>query len=192
LHKLVTIGVKPLVKTPITPNQITTVRLITGVSAALFFAMGEDSFTTIGAGVFILSLLLDRADGVLARLTGKMSISGHKYDLIADAVSNALAFIGIGVGLRHSQLGDLAIPLGFVAGLAVTTVFFLVMNAEARKGNRVAELKSSAGFDLDDAMLLVPVAMMLDFCNELIIVAAFGASVFAIFFFFKFKHLLRP
>ena len=192
MHKLVTIGVKPLVKTPITPNQITTVRLITGVSAALFFAVGEDSFTTMGAGVFILSLLLDRADGVLARLTGKMSISGHKYDLIADAVSNALAFIGIGVGLRHSQLGDLAIPLGFVAGLAVTTVFFLVMNAETRKGNRVAELKSSAGFDLDDAMLLVPVAMMLDFCNELIIAAAFGASVFAIFFFFKFKHLLRP
>jgi len=154
--------------------------------------MGEDSFTTMGAGVFILSLLLDRADGVLARLTGKMSINGHKYDLIADAVSNALAFIGIGVGLRHSQLGDLAIPLGFVAGLAVTTVFFFVTRVETRKGNRAAEIKGSAGFDPDDAMLLVPVAMMLGFKSELIIAAAIGASVFAIFFFSKFKHLLRP
>jgi hypothetical protein len=33
---------------------------------------------------------------------------------------------------------------------------------------------------------------MLGFKNELIIAAAIGASVFAIFFFFKFKHLLRP
>jgi len=192
LHKLVTIGVKPLVKTPITPNQITTVRLITGVSAALCFAVGEDNFTTIGSGVFILSLLLDRADGILARLTAKTSMVGHKYDLIADTISNAFVFIGIGVGLRHSQLGDLAVPLGFVAGLAVTTVFFFVTRVEIRKGNRAAEIKSSAGFDPDDAMLLVPVAMMLGFKNELIIAAAIGASVFAIFFFFKFKHLLRP
>jgi archaetidylinositol phosphate synthase len=187
----VTIGVKPLVKTPITPNQITTFRLITGVSAALFFAVGDANFTAIGSAVFILSLLLDRADGILARLTERTSPSGHKYDLISDTVSNAFVFIGIGVGLRHSQLGDLAIPLGFVAGLAVTAVFFLVIRAEAREGNRVAELKSSAGFDPDDGMLLVPLAMMLDFSSELIIAAAAGAPLFAVFFFFKFKHLFR-
>ena len=186
-----TIGVKPLVKTPITPNQITTLRLITGVSAALLFAAGDTNFTTIGSAVFILSLLLDRADGILARLTGKTSPGGHKYDLIADTASNAFVFIGIGVGLRHSELGNLAIPLGFVAGLAVTAVFSLVIRAEAQGGNRVAELKSSAGFDPDDGMLLIPVAMMLDFSNELIIAAATGAPLFAIFFFFKFKYLFR-
>ena len=184
-----TIGVRPLVKTSITPNQITTVRLITGVSAALFFAVGESNFTIIGSAVFILSLLLDRADGILARLAEKTSPGGHKYDLIADTVSNAFVFIGIGIGLRHSQIGNLAIPLGFIAGLAVMVVFSLVVKAETRMGNRATELKSSAGFDPDDGMLLIPIAMLLGFSTELIIAAAAGAPLFAVFFFFKFKHL---
>ena len=184
-----TIGVKPLAKTSVTPNQITTLRLLTGVSAAVFFAVGNTNFTTIGSIVFILSLLLDRADGVLARLKGKTTLGGHKYDLMADTISNSLVFIGIGVGLRHGQIGDLAIPLGFIAGLAVTTVFLMVVAAEKRVGNQSAELKSSVGLDPDDGMLLVPITMMLGFSNELIIVAAVGAPLFAIFFFFKFKHL---
>jgi hypothetical protein len=66
------------------------------------------------------------------------------------------------------------------------------MKAEDHRGKRVAELKGYAGFDPDDAMLLIPLAMIFDFSSELIILAALGAPLFAIFFFFKFKHLFRP
>jgi archaetidylinositol phosphate synthase len=186
------IGVKPLAKTPITPNQITALRLLTGVSAALLFAIGDNTSTILGSLIFIISMLLDRADGILARLTENISSKGHKYDLIADTISNAFVFIGIGIGLRHSQLGNFSIPLGILAGIGVTVVFFLVMKAEDHRGKRVAELKSYAGFDPDDAMLLIPVAMIFDFSSELIILAALGAPLFAIFFFFKFRHLFRP
>ena len=191
MHKIVKIGVKPLIETPILPNHITTLRLITGVSAAFCFSLDESDYTTIGAVIFVLSVLLDRADGILARLTGKISSFGHKYDLTADTISNASVFIGIGVGLRNSQLGDLAIPLGLLAGLAITAVLFLVMKIEVRKGYRAAEIRISTGFDPDDAMLLVPVALLLNLDVELIIAAATGGSIFAIFFYFKVKHLLR-
>ena len=191
MHKFVRIGVKPLTKTAITPNQITTLRLISGLGAALLFSIGQEGYTIVGSGIFILSLLLDRADGILARLTGKTSKFGHKYDLIADTISNAMSFVGIGAGLRHSQLDDLAIILGFVAGLSVATVFFLVIRIEALQGDRSAEIKSTAGFDPDDGMLIVPVALLLGFGNELIISAAIGAPIFGIFFFMKFRYLLR-
>ena len=191
MHKFVRIGVKPLTKTAITPNQITTLRLISGLGAALLFSIGQESYTIVGSGIFILSLLLDRADGILARLTGKTSKFGHKYDLIADTISNAISFVGIGAGLRHGQLDDLAIILGFVAGLSVATVFFLVIRIEALQGDRSAEIKSTAGFDPDDGMLIVPVALLLGFGNELIISAAIGAPIFGIFFFMKFRYLLR-
>jgi archaetidylinositol phosphate synthase len=184
--------VRPLVNTPITPNHITTVRLATGLGAAACFAIGEDLFSIIGSGVFVLSMLLDRADGVLARLSGKTSPGGHKFDLIADSLSNALAFVGIGIGLRHSQLGELAIPLGIVAGAAITAVLWLVMRAEEQEGSRTAELKGSAGFDPDDAMLAVPVTVLLGWSTQLIVAAAFGASLFAVFFFFKFRRFLGP
>lgn len=191
MHKFVRIGVKPLTKTAITPNQITTLRLISGLGAALLFSIGQEGYTIVGSGIFILSLLLDRADGILARLTGKTSKFGHKYDLIADTISNAMSFVGIGAGLRHGQLDDLAIILGFVAGLSVATVFFLVIRIEALQGDRSAEIKSTAGFDPDDGMLIVPVALLLGFGNELIISAAIGAPIFGIFFFMKFRYLLR-
>ena len=191
MHKFVRIGVKPLTKTAITPNQITTLRLISGLGAALLFSIGQESYTIVGSGIFILSLLLDRADGILARLTRKTSKFGHKYDLIADTISNAMSFVGIAAGLRHGQLDDLAIILGFVAGLSVATVFFLVIRIEALQGDRSAEIKSTAGFDPDDGMLIVPVALLLGFGNELIISAAIGAPIFGIFFFMKFRYLLR-
>ena len=191
MHKFVRIGVKPLTKTAITPNQITTLRLISGLGAALLFSIGQEGYTIVGSGIFILSLLLDRADGILARLTGKTSKFGHKYDLIADTISNAMSFVGIGAGLRHGQLDDLAIILGFVAGLSVATVFFLVIRIEALQGDRSAEIKSTAGFDPDDGMLIVPVALLFGFGNELIISAAIGAPIFGIFFFMKFRYLLR-
>ena len=79
MHKFVRIGVKPLTKTAITPNQITTLRLISGLGAALLFSIGQEGYTIVGSGIFILSLLLDRADGILARLTGKTSKFGHIY-----------------------------------------------------------------------------------------------------------------
>ncbi|MFP6713063.1 MAG: CDP-alcohol phosphatidyltransferase family protein [Rhodospirillales bacterium] len=173
-----------------TPNQITSLRLLTGLGAAVSFSIGEEFWSMIGCGVFVLSLLLDRADGILARLTGKTSPGGHKFDLVADSLSNSLAFVGIGVGLRSSQLGELAIPLGIIAGLAISAVLWLVMRAEEQEGGRAAELDGTAGFDADDAMLAVPVAVLLGWSSQLIIAAAFGASLFAVFFFFKFRRFL--
>ncbi|MDP7424185.1 MAG: CDP-alcohol phosphatidyltransferase family protein [Rhodospirillales bacterium] len=180
-----------MVNTRITPNQITTLRLATGIGAAASFAVGEELWSMIGCGVFVVSMLLDRADGILARLSDKTSPGGHKFDLVADSLSNSLAFIGIGIGLHQSSLGELAIPLGIVAGIAITAVLWLVMRAEEQEGSRVAELEGTVGFDPDDAMLALPVAVLLGWGTELIVAAAFGASIFAVYFFFKFRRFLK-
>ncbi len=156
------------------------------------FGVGQEFWTVAGSILFIVSMLLDRADGILARLSGKTSPWGHKYDLVSDSLSNALAFIGIGVGLRESELGFWAIPLGVLAGLSVTAVLWLVMRAEDQEGSRAAELEGTAGFDPDDAMLFVPVAMLLGWDLYLISAAAVGATLFALFFFWKFRKFLIP
>ena len=57
------------------------------------------------------------------------------------------------MGLRNGQLDNLAIILGFIAAISVTTIFFLVIRIESQRGSRSAEIKSSVGFDPDDAML---------------------------------------
>ncbi len=173
---------RPLASTSIRPNQVTTARLATGLAAAAAIGTGIPLWQDIGAGVFVASMILDRADGDLARLTGKTSAAGHRYDLIADGVSNAVIFFGLGFGVRGGELGLLAIPMGLAAGIAVAVILRMAMWAEERKGTRAAELPAFAGFDLDDMMLLVPLAIWFGQQALLLKAAAIGAPLFAAFF----------
>ncbi len=181
IHRTVRVAVRPLAATPVTPNQITTLRLAVGIAAGLALAQGSDFWRYIGAGLFLLSMLLDRADGELARQSGKTSPWGHTYDLVSDTLSNALAFFGLGVGLRDGAYGDWAPVMGFAAGLAIAGILWLVMKMEALHGARAGELGGFAGFDPDDALLVLPLLVWLGQSEGLLVAASLGAPAFAVF-----------
>ena len=185
IHRFVRFGVRPLVHTPVTPNHLTTLRLLTGLGASGLLAVGSTAALAWGAGVFVLSMLLDRADGELARLSGKKSAFGHKYDLVTDGLCNSMVFIGLGIGLSGGYLEWRAIPMGVLAGLAVAAILFLTLRLEALRGERAAELSGAAGFDPDDGMLAVPTLIWFELADELLAVASVGAPVFAMFFYWK-------
>lgn len=189
IHRIVRIAVHPLAKTAVTPNHLTTLRLILGIGAAFLFAVGNSPAQYYGAGLFVVSMMIDRADGELARATGKSSPWGHSYDLISDAVCNALAFVGIGIGLRDSGAwGSWSVLLGVVAGLSVACVLWLVIKVEAVEGARAAEFGGTGGFDPDDAMLAVPVAVIFGWNHALLLAAAIGAPAFALFAWLRFRQ----
>jgi archaetidylinositol phosphate synthase len=179
LHRGVRAVVRSLVSTRITPNHITTARLVTGLLSAALFAAGGSTARYYAAACFLLSMLLDRADGELARISGKTSRWGHQYDLVSDALSNALVFVGIGIGLRASQFGWAAIPMGIIAGAAVGLILQFVMHVEALHGARAAEIRATQRFDPDDAMVLIPVAAVLDLLQLILAAATIGAPLFA-------------
>ena len=192
LHHIVRAAiVRPLMPTPVTPNQLTTARLATGIAAAVAVGSGVDLWRDVGGAVFVLSVLLDRADGDLARLTGQTSPGGHKYDLIADAASNALILFGLGVGLRDVGFGLWAVPMGALAGASVAAILWMVMRMEELKGHRAGELPSFWGFDVDDAVLLIPVLIWLDQAEALLSAAAVIAPLVAALFLGMFRRLLR-
>lgn len=193
IHRIVRVGVRPLVRTPVMPNHITTLRLATGLGATAAYAVGGPEWSLWGGVIFVVSVLLDRADGELARLADRRSPGGHRYDLMADSICNAAIFIGIGVGLRHGLLGLWAAALGVAAGLTVAVVLMMVLRLEALDGSRAAELDSAAGFDADDAILLVPVLVWAGLADWMIVGAAVGAPAFALFMYLKFRaRLNRP
>nr|WP_237182684.1 CDP-alcohol phosphatidyltransferase family protein [Roseomonas marmotae] len=139
----------------ITPNHITTLRLITGIAAAVAFAAGDDGWLAIGAAIFLLSMLLDRADGELARQTGQSSVAGHRYDLVSDCFSNIIAFIGLGIG-QMGALGLLGPALGVAAGLAVGVLFWQlhILRVGQVRGYRLAP---GILVDPDDLLVFVPI-----------------------------------
>lgn len=190
LHRLVRPAVRPLAGTPVTPNHLTTVRLGTGLGAAAAFAAGGGGWLAWGSALFLVSMLLDRADGELARLGGKTSPWGHAYDLWADAACDVMAFVGLGVGLSTGVLGAWAIILGGAAGVGIAVIFWLLVKVEERQDGRVAVHGNFLGFDADDAMLMVPLAIWLGGAEELLIAAGAGAPAFAMLIFLIYRRAI--
>ena len=191
IHRIVRPGVRPLLGTGVTPNHLTTLRLVTGVAAAVALALGTPEGRAWGGALLLVSILLDRADGELARLGGQSGAWGHKYDLISDASCNFLVFLGIGVGLRGHSFGLWAVVMGLIAGIAITIILLLALRMEALKGQGAADFKGAAGFDPDDAMLIVPLVIWLGWSEALIAAACVGAPVFALYAYLRLRRRLR-
>jgi archaetidylinositol phosphate synthase len=154
IHQLIRPPVRAVARTPVTPNQVTTLRLVAGLAAGGAFAVGGTAYMAVGGVLMLVSLLLDRADGELARQTGLSSIGGYRYDLVCDCLGNIVAFIGVGIGLR-ATMGWWGVILGASAGISIVALFYLLNVAKVATTKGVSS-NGRTLVDPDDAMLLVP------------------------------------
>ena len=190
-HAIVRPVTRRLSYTLVTPNHLTALRFITGLASGIFVAVGDPTSMGFGAALFLFSFFLDRADGELARATGKSSSWGHRFDLVSDYMSNILIFVGLGIGLSHAGTGGGAVLLGSSAGGAIAGIFALVSYVERVGGIDAAAFPTAVGFDPDDAMLIVPVAIWSGADMLLIMAAGIGAPLFLAWTCWRFrKHLL--
>jgi archaetidylinositol phosphate synthase len=158
-HLLARPVIRPLIGTRVTPNHLTSLRLLTGVAACVCLGLGTTAGMWWGGCLWLLSAFLDRADGELARLGNMMSAAGHRFDYLADIWVNACFFVGIGVGLRHSWLGDWSLLLGLISGASMLGISLCSEWLEAGGGPQV--LGGAWGFDPDDAFyLMAPLAWL--------------------------------
>lgn len=160
VHGIVRPAVRALAGSWVTPDHLTALRFATAVAAAAAFAQGSGTWTSIGVGVFVASALLDRADGELARQTGRFSRHGHRYDLMADCLAGVMAFIGLGLGAADGALGPAAVVLGLVAGAGIGGLFWEINVAAPGKlpgwtgrGGRVLA-------DPDDGIFALPLLVL--------------------------------
>jgi phosphatidylglycerophosphate synthase len=181
IHQFARQLVQPLLNTPVTPNHLTTGRLLFGLSAAVCFCFDETFWNVMGALAFVISMVLDRADGELARLSGKSSRFGAIYDLVTDAICNAALFIGLGVAAMNGELGSLGLAMGVVAGICISIIFYAVIEVAASIDPGAAAFNSFAGFDPDDAMIIVPIGAALGYGQLLLTLAAFITPFVAIY-----------
>lgn len=184
-HRIVRPLVRPLVGTPVRPNHLTLLRFVTGLAAAAAFARGGQGPVALGAAIFLVSSLLDRADGVLARLSGHMSPLGHRLDLISDCSANALAFCGLGWGARSGWLQGWSPLLGVLAGVGVVTLFWQV-NGLGRKALPGAPARDGhVLFDPDDAIMAVPLLLWCVGATPVLLLAGTITPVLALWVSFR-------
>ena len=87
-----------LAKTPVTPNQITTLGMFFGILGSLLFLKGDYYSNLIGTVLFLTCYILDNCDGEIARIKDMRSIFGMRYDTFVDWIVHAVFFICLGWG----------------------------------------------------------------------------------------------
>jgi hypothetical protein len=101
------------VRLKMTPNQVTLISFAVGLLSAYEFSRG--TFWTIFAGAILLqlSIIIDCADGELARYTRKFSGLGAWLDAITDRIKEYLVFFALAYGADKNGR-DLWIPAMFM------------------------------------------------------------------------------
>jgi hypothetical protein len=91
--------VKGIARTEITPNQLTLFSLIVGVLGGVSYGLGRRPAVVLGAILYALSIVVDCADGQLARLKKNGTPLGRILDGLIDYVVTVAVYIGLAVGL---------------------------------------------------------------------------------------------
>jgi hypothetical protein len=78
---------KRLMRTSVTPNQITLSSAALGIMGAFFLAQPSQVWHVLGSLLFLCSTVMDGCDGEIARLTFQESAFGAKLDLIMGTTS---------------------------------------------------------------------------------------------------------
>jgi archaetidylinositol phosphate synthase len=179
----------PLLTTRVMPNHLTTLRLLTGLAAAAAFAAGDYFWICWGGVLFVISAVLDRADGELARLSGRTSPGGHWYDLSCDMTVNVLTFIGIGLGLADRVPGPWAPVMGVVSGLSVGAIFVVVFRLHSSGSHPSVAFSYPGGFDFDDALFGIALFAWFDVLWPLLIAGTIGAPLFLAFALWRYRRV---
>lgn len=177
--------VRPLVRTPVTPNHISMLTLFIALAGAALLATGEPASATWGAGLFVIARFLDHFDGELARQSGKTSTLGYYLDYIVGSISYAALFFCMGWGFKDSNLGYWAIILGSGGAAAAIISMFTNLGIDKQTGGDetgdAVGYPGFAGFELEDGIYLLWPVTWLGFLYPFFIAAGIGATIYCLY-----------
>lgn len=110
-----------LARTPISPNQVTGLMIVTGVLAGAVLALPGLLAALAAALLVQVYLLLDCSDGELARWQGKTSLTGVYLDRVGAYFAEAALLAGLG-WRASAVLPDWYTVMGFAAALGAILI----------------------------------------------------------------------
>ena len=95
--------VKSIIRTNITPNQLTIMAIVMGIISGCFYSQGTQICFIVGGLFYLLFNVFDCSDGQLARLKKNGTHTGRIIDGIADYIAAIAVFIGVGIGFASKS-----------------------------------------------------------------------------------------
>lgn len=140
-------------RTPIRPNHVTMLSLVSALVAAWYFSHGLLSGLQWGAFWFALSNVLDCADGQLARLQKSGTKFGRLVDGVADYASSLAIFIAMGLHLQTTNDGNWTLVAATALSSVVHALIFDRKQGEfmaLRRGEQSSNLSEIGGVHIRD------------------------------------------
>lgn len=142
-----------LVRTPVTPNQVSLASLAIGLGAIACFWHATPVSAAWGVVLYALASIVDHSDGEIARLTFQESRFGANLDWTIDTIIHAGLVLGIGITAGGPVMDALG-ALG-AAGVTLSALFARSLPREIEVGKTVGGvLKNIANRDLFYLVLL--------------------------------------
>jgi phosphatidylglycerophosphate synthase len=173
-----------LLKTTITPNQITAISLTFGLLCAICFISGNYIAGIVGALLMTASYTFDNCDGEVARVKNMSSDFGAKFDDMADWMVDTSFFAALGYGTSQVT-GE---PFWFWFGCAaaagafidyVVDLFYHAKNEkddEALTREEVASGGKQPNDTLDWIIYIFHKLSRHDFCIIVLVLALFNVT----------------
>ena len=179
-----------LLKTSLTPNQITFLSLLIGLGSAWCFYQGTFFSGITGALLLLVSAWVDCTDGEIARLKFMETSWGARFDIYCDNIVHFSVFFSIGMGLFFATGNSLYILYG---GLAVfgSLVAFMILSSSIVKKKQAAEQGESSETNLADQIAnrdfiyFLLVMACIERLDIFILLTAVGSNIFAIYLMYK-------
>jgi len=102
----------------ITPNAITVGSGMVGLVAAAAMARGDPLGLGLGLLLYLAAVVLDHADGEVARLTLSESAIGERLDIVVDTIVHTALVVAL--GLAASRVAEGGVAAGVIAAVGVT------------------------------------------------------------------------
>ncbi len=139
-----------LVKTPITPNQVTITSLVFGIASAVFFLHGTHTWTIIAGVLYFISTVFDQCDGEVARYKQMESDFGRAFDIVVDSIVNAAIVAGITFALYKPSGSGFIIMIGLLAitGISISILLATYLGNENKKDTGAKEILDKLCVDI--------------------------------------------
>jgi len=142
-----------LVQFPVTPNQVTLLSLAFGLAAGWLFWSATPVSALLGLVAYLLSVVVDHADGDIARLSFEESALGQWLDVSADTITHALVTLAIAVTASRAGgplmlLGGALASVGVVMSALVANLVLPRMGRPQQLGRALTRLGTRDTFYL--------------------------------------------
>ncbi len=134
-----------LVKTPVTPNQISIAAMMITFLAGWAMAEGSHFYVALGGLLFQFASVVDGCDGEVATLKFAGSRFGEWLDTVADNVSYLGFFSGVIFGMYRLTTEPVVIALGFIA-LALNVLAVLLICVYLKQSGSGSIVSFNMGF----------------------------------------------